>query len=253
MASMNTANSEKIVSDGRSMAQEPLEELQRLIDAYIATKDTVRLLEAGCGSMSKVRLGHKVLATGIDISAAQLLRNSNLNEKILGDIQTYQLEKNSFDMIICWDVLEHLNSPQLALEKFFHAIKPGGLIILAYPNLFSLKGFITKVTPHIVHVWYYRYLLHRPNAGKDDTAPFVTQLRLASTYPAIRRQANSNRAQEVFFALRESFSMQYVRKNFPPFNVAMKTASLVSRTLSLGKLDVIQSDCIQVFQASPET
>jgi ubiquinone/menaquinone biosynthesis C-methylase UbiE len=181
----------------------------------------------------------------------QLARNKGLSERIVGDLQTYEFPDKCFDIIICWDVLEHLEKPHLALDRFFRAIKPSGLIILAYPNLYSLKGIITKITPHVFHIWYYRYLLHRPDAGANDTAPFVTFLRLSATYPAIRRMAGEKHCQEIIFALRESLSMQYVRKNFPLFNITMKAASMTSRIVTLGKLDLIQSDCVQVFKAPP--
>ncbi len=224
-------------------------ELQKFIDDEVAKKSVVRLLEAGCGSASKIRWSEKFDITGIDISQAQLARNAQVNTKIVGDIQSYKFEKQSFDMIVCWEVLEHLDHPELALRNFFEAVKPDGLVIVAYPNLYSLKGVITKFTPHFVHVWYYRYLLRRPEAGKNDTVPFVAPFRLSATYPAIRRLASSYNAREVFFALRESYSMQYVRNNFRTIGAAMKATSLVSRALTFGKVDAILSDCIQVFRA----
>ena len=228
-----------------------LSELQRVIDSHLASGDGFRLLEAGCGSMSKVQLSEKVHITGIDISEMQLARNNSLDERIVGDIQTWKFPKHSFDIIICWEVLEHLNYPDRALDNFFDSVKPGGLIILAYPNLYSLKGMITKFTPHQVHIWYYRHLLHRPDAGINDTAPFTTPFRSAATYPTIRRLAKSHSATEVFFALRESSSMQYVRQNFWALNLIMKTASFASRALTMGRVDLIQSDVIQVLQTSP--
>ena len=230
---------------------DPLVQLQQILDEYLGGADSVHLLEAGCGSTSKVRLGANVSVTGIDISPLQLERNEALNEKILGDLQTYQFPKNCFDIIICWDVLEHLDKPDKALDQFFSSVKPGGLIILAYPNLYSLKGIITKLTPHVFHVWYYHYLLHRPDAGKNDTAPFVTFLRLRATYPVIRKMARANHAHEIFLALRESLSMRYVRQNFPFFDLSMNVISAVSRTLSLGNIDLSRSDCIQVFKSTP--
>lgn len=224
-------------------------ELQRLIDGYMTAGGTVRLLEAGCGSMSKVRLSENVEVVGVDISAKQLERNPGLHERILADIQNFDLPERSFDMIICWDVLEHLDAPQKALANFYRAIKPGGLIILAFPNLYSLKGLITKLTPHFMHVWYYRYLLHSENAGADDTPPFVTPFRTTATYPSIRRSARAHRAAVVLFALRESNDMQYVRKNFRFMDVVMRTASVISRALSGGRIDAMHSDCILVLRA----
>lgn len=42
---------------------------------------------------------------------------------------------------------------------------PGGQIVVAAPNPYSVKGFVTRYTPHWFHVWYYRHVLHRPQAG----------------------------------------------------------------------------------------
>lgn len=224
-------------------------DVQRLIDDYTAQDRTIRLLEAGCGSMSKLRLSPNVQVTGVDISEKQLARNTELCERILGDIQTCSLPTRSFDVIICWDVLEHLHNPQLALTNFFRAIKPDGLIILAFPNLYSLKGMITKLTPHFVHVWYYRHLLHTPEAGLHDTPPFVTPFRLAATYPSIRQLAAANHARVQYFALRESNDMRYVRRNFRFIAFIMRTASIISRLLTLGRIDAMDSDCIMVLRS----
>lgn len=227
-----------------------MEHLQAIIDDYVTEKSDCRLLEAGCGSMSMVRLDKEVHVTGIDISELQLARNRELSERIQGDIQTYQFAPRSYDIIICWHVLEHLSAPQLAVDNFLRAVKPGGLIILAYPNLYSLKGVVTKLTPHIVHIWYYRYLLHQPEAGKNDTAPFVTPFRMAATYPEIRRRAASHGASEVLFVLRESDSMRYVRRNFWYLDLIIKASSSISRASTFGRLDVAHSDCVQVLKSS---
>ncbi len=232
---------------------DPIEDLQRIVDSYAGKDDVIDLLEAGCGSTSRVRLSNKFRVTGIDISQEQLSRNTGLSVRILGDVQNYKFAKNSFDMIVCWDVIEHLDKPALALGSFFRAIKPGGLIILAYPNLYSIKGTVTKITPHYLHVLYYKYLLHRPDAGLNDTAPFVTPFRLDATYPRIKKMCIENNAKEVYFVLRESSSMKYVRKNFRIFDIGFGLASIASRAISLGRVDLTHSDCIQVLQAAPST
>jgi SAM-dependent methyltransferase len=225
----------------------PLEDLQRVIDTHTANK-ACRVLEAGCGSMSKIRLGDDVSVVGIDISSKQLDRNTGLTERILADIQTYPLPSDSFDLIVCWDVLEHLDTPEKALANFFTSAKPDGLIVLAFPNLYSLKGVITKMTPHSVHIWYYRNLLHLPNAGLDDTAPFVTPFKKAMTYPAIRKLAREHGVSEAFFALRESHDMQYVRRNYWLFNAMMTGVAAASKAATLGRLDATHSDCIMVLR-----
>src|SRR5439155_1728066 len=104
----------------------------------------------------------------------------SVDEKILGDIQTYPLP-NDLDAVVCWDVLEHLPEPDRALRNFFQAVKPGGVIVVKSPNTRSLKALVTKLTPLRFHTWYYRRLLrllagHRP----DGTAEPLLGLGLSS-------------------------------------------------------------------------
>jgi len=55
-----------------------------------------------------------------------LRRNAHLDEKILGDIQTYRWPVPRFDAVVCGDVPEHLPRPTAALDNLFDAVKPGG-------------------------------------------------------------------------------------------------------------------------------
>ena len=227
-----------------------VENLQQIVDDYLTPERTFTVLEAGCGSMSKLRLKRNIHVIGIDISEKQLQRNTELDERLLGDIQTYPLPGCSFDIIICWDVLEHLPDPRKALENFLRSCKPNGLIILAFPNLFSLKGVITKLTPHRVHIWYYKYFLGAEDPGRDDQPPFPTALRLSMSYPAIWKLAGSRNATVQFFAFRESPDMQTVRRKFRIMNALFSTAGVLSRICSFGRIDATNSDCIMVLRRS---
>src|ERR1700722_3911030 len=95
------------------------EGIQTIVDR-MGTSKKLRVLEAGCGSASRCHF-RSSQAVGIDISQEALDRNTHLDEKILGDIQTFRLEASSFDVIFCWDVLEHLERPEKALANFAHS------------------------------------------------------------------------------------------------------------------------------------
>ena len=97
---------------------EEIQSLQSFLDKELLHRPSVRVLEAGCGSASNLKLGEQVWLVGIDISEKQLARNTVLREKIHADIQRYAFPAESFDAIICWDVLEHLSKPELALRQF---------------------------------------------------------------------------------------------------------------------------------------
>ena len=149
-------------------------DLQKTIDRLLAEVETLRVLEAGCGSASHVDFPPSRWLVGIDLSEKQLALNPSLDERILGDIQTYDYEPNSFDVVVCWNVLEHVREPEEALRRFFRAIKPGGIAVLACPNPRSVKGLVTRLTPHRFHVWFYRRILGSKLAGTDDHGPFPT-------------------------------------------------------------------------------
>ncbi|MBN1816161.1 MAG: class I SAM-dependent methyltransferase [Sedimentisphaerales bacterium] len=156
--------------------QEILSELQRFVDCH-PFPDRPVILEAGCGSRSHVAFPAASRMVGIDISEKQLVRNDALQERIMGDIQDYDFAPGSFDAIICWDVLEHLKEPTRALDRFFDAIRANGLVILGLPNILSLWGLTTKYSPYWLHVWFYRKVFKKQEAGRDDNPPFLTYLR----------------------------------------------------------------------------
>jgi 2-polyprenyl-3-methyl-5-hydroxy-6-metoxy-1,4-benzoquinol methylase len=215
------------------MSQE-IQNLQNFLDRELFSRPFVRLLEAGCGSASNLNFAGQVRLVGIDISEKQLARNTVLHEKIAGDVQSYEFPPESFDAIICWDVLEHLSQPELALRQFARAIRPGGLVILCLPNVLSLKGLVTKFLPHTVHVLAYRYIYGDKNVGKNDTAPFKTYLRFRISAGAIRKQGAQLGLQTVYFATEDVADIHWLQRKrvMHFFYVTLKKILLA---LSLGR------------------
>src|SRR5215467_4422975 len=83
---------------------------------------TVAVLEAGCGSTSDVYLPFDKEVVGIDIDPEQLRHNDRVKTKIQGDLQTYELPRNQFDLIACVDVLEHLPLPDKAMTNMIGSL-----------------------------------------------------------------------------------------------------------------------------------
>ena len=152
---------------------------------------TLRVLDAGCGRSSAVALDAASLpvsregvhVTGLDVDAGALSSNHWLDDRILGSVETYPLPAEAFDIVVCWDVLEHLSRPTLAIENLARALKPGGVMFLGFPNVLSFKGIVTKVTPHWFHRWVYKHVY------RSDLEPYPTVLRLTIRPAAIRRWA----------------------------------------------------------------
>ena len=68
--------------------------------------------------------GHHGLQTG----------NWNTSDiNIVSDILNIPVESNSFDCILCTEVLEHVPDPELVIREFSRICKPGGTILLTAP------------------------------------------------------------------------------------------------------------------------
>lgn len=55
------------------------------------------------------------------------------NIDIISDITSIPLPDNSFDAILCSEVLEHLPDPTAALDEFYRLLRPEGCLILTAP------------------------------------------------------------------------------------------------------------------------
>jgi len=213
--------------------------IQTIIDQLLNTKSHIRVLEAGCGSINKIKFNKNNYIVGIDISENQLQRNTIINEKILGDIQYYDFSPSTFDVIICWDVLEHLPKPKLALFNFFKALKEGGIIILALPNVLSFKGIVTKLTPHWFHLLVYRHIFSRQNVGKNDVGPFKTYLRFSTSSFSIKKLATNNGFEVEYIqttdALNDWFGQELSRRSKSLY-LYIKGMQKILKLISIGKI-----------------
>lgn len=144
-----------------------------------------RVLEAGGGSASHLPLPATAEVTTIDISPEQLAANSYAAEKLLGDLETFDYGARRYSLIIAWDVLEHLSRPEAALQRFADILEPGGRLVIVGPQRYTLKGLVTRMMPHWVHVAFYRHILGSENAGKPGHAPFPAHLAVGAVPSAI--------------------------------------------------------------------
>jgi hypothetical protein len=144
-------------------------------------------------------------------------------------------------------VLEHLDRPERAVARFFAAVRPGGLIVLKLPNLMSLKGQITKWTPHWFHVWVYRYVYRQKDAGREDTAPFRTFLRRSVAPAALRRQAEQAGLAIRYEGFYESNFQRRLRQN-RAFAFALNALGGLVSLFSAGKISVGRTEYVLVLR-----
>ncbi len=153
--------------------------LEKVLRDEAAAKPGLRVLEAGCGQRWWCDLsGLDVHLTGVDIDPAameiRLRVQHDLQEAVVGDLHTVRLPEASFDVIYSAFVLEHVQDPDLVMRNFVRWLRPGGLMILKLPDRESVKGFITRSTPHWFHVLYYRWYCGVRDAGTPGHVPYPT-------------------------------------------------------------------------------
>lgn len=121
----------------------------------IARNEIGRILEIGCGAgLLCLELGQRAkTVVGIDISHFVLDFANHVKDYIhyknvffqQGDAENLAFQDESFDLVICSEVLEHLLSPQKALDEMRRVTKKDGSIILTTPCAVSLSALCMKV------------------------------------------------------------------------------------------------------------
>ena len=101
-----------------------------------------RLLEVGCATglfLNSARDTGKWDVMGLEpsLSAAQVARQRYGLNVIEGTYEDVEFESEAFDIVVMWDVLEHLHEPVKAVEDVARILKPGGLFVMKVPHLHS--------------------------------------------------------------------------------------------------------------------
>ncbi len=114
-----------------------------LLNKYLPKKHNLKILDAGCGpgAMLKVLKSYGEVI-GIDLSDEALKYAGTIAKVQKGNIIKTKFKKESFDLIICMDVLYHtwVRDEALALREFARIIKKGGLLLLREPAYDWMRG-----------------------------------------------------------------------------------------------------------------
>jgi SAM-dependent methyltransferase len=81
-----------------------------------------------------------VAGVELNAEAAQYARNRLSLEVFTGQLDEVPWPNASFDVVTCWDVLEHLPQPCAALTKMRALLKEQGDLLLSVPNGDSLDA-----------------------------------------------------------------------------------------------------------------
>lgn len=119
------------------------------------------VLDLGCGFGGRTvefqhRVNGQIIGLEIDqrMAAGALQFADSMGSKhtafVAGFGECLPFADGSFDLILSYDVLEHVQSPQRCLAECWRALKPGGLLMLVFPPYYHptgahLEGYVSRV------------------------------------------------------------------------------------------------------------
>jgi len=128
--------------------------VSELLESFERFRRTNKILDVGCGPglflIEAKKRGWEVFGT--EFTDEQI---TYLNDK---GIQTYQgklsptsFEKESFDIIISSEVIEHINNPMEEMSLFNSFLRKGGITYITTPNFNAIERFLLKGKYNIIH------------------------------------------------------------------------------------------------------
>jgi ubiquinone/menaquinone biosynthesis C-methylase UbiE len=128
------------ITSGSLLSDNPIH--QRLFKAYVAAMAYVHgdVLEIGCGEGRGVELllqqAETFTATDKIAGALEALRNKFPQARFItmNFPPLTRLPDNSFDTIVSFQVIEHIQNDRLFLQEIHRVLKPGGVGLITTPN-----------------------------------------------------------------------------------------------------------------------
>jgi len=107
---------------------------QRMVRVVQKYKQSGNLLDIGCGNGAFLKVARSAgfHVFGQDISDYFVEYNQNENQIFVynGELDQLNLAEETFDVITCFDVIEHHRNPKALLSEVKRLLKPGGIVII---------------------------------------------------------------------------------------------------------------------------
>lgn len=180
-----------------------------------------RLLDVGCGNgellLEAAARGFDV--AGLDVSTHAVARtNASLGREVAvsGTIESAGIPDRSFDVCVCTDVVEHTRDPIRFLAELRRVLKPGGLVLLATPDVSSWSARVMRRS------WY---------EFKTEHLHYFTRTSLETAMVRVGfREVHAQPA-------RKMLTMDYLHRHFQRFPVPLVSQMLGAvRALTPGAL-----------------
>ena len=114
---------------------------QRLLKPYVVAHQWVKgdLLEVGCGEGRGIECLLPSVSTysaidKIESAVARLREKYPLGKFVSGHLPPLPYLDASFDAVVSFQVIEHIENDVLFLKEIFRVLRPGGVVLITTPN-----------------------------------------------------------------------------------------------------------------------
>ncbi len=196
----------------------------QVVRRFLGDVRGMTVLDLGCGvgnfSALAATLGARPVAC--DFAEAMITRAAQRYGHrfpvVRGSAEAPPFRNGCFDLVLAFDVIEHLYHPQAMLTRVHEMLKPGGRLLLTTDNVAPFYvGFLPKYVRDAMRKW--RHLLHRTEDdpfAKYDT-PLCTHVR------EYRFRELVTMVQSAGFAL-VAYDTYSLRPRYSAFGRAVETA-----------------------------
>ncbi len=178
-------------------------------DRYVSNWQGLKALDVGCGGGFSCEFMAKrgVIVSGIDqsikcIKAAQA--HADMSQLKIdyryGFAEKLPYENNTFDIVICVDVLEHVADIQKTLLEINRVLKPGGVLFFDTIN----RTFKSK----LVMIWLMENILREIQQGIHDWKKFIKPEELTQL---MYKAGFSDVAIKGFDIFRDAFNLNFAK------------------------------------------
>lgn len=103
----------------------------------IPKEPNMRILDLGCGHghvFSYLREKEGKDAYGLDINVNSLKHQNLKGYFVCGDAHNIPFRDNSLDVVLAFELVEHLREPEKSLKEIRRVLKKGGILLLTTPT-----------------------------------------------------------------------------------------------------------------------
>lgn len=130
---------------------------------------SLSILDVGCGSGANsaelAARGHRVVGADFSDAAIEKYRARGFEGYVVDLESNLGFPADSFDVVFCSEVIEHMTSPEVLAAEMFRMLKPGGLLVLSTPNsafwLYRLLGAFGFTVSELQHPKHFQFFSRR--------------------------------------------------------------------------------------------